>query len=184
MDYTELFHSLHPGFFDRESIRALPLNDVSAEQVLYLDRFVPEKTCFPFPGGIRFDIYDGDTQKLVQAVGQVEEGWKQYYEEPGEHPVFCAFDGDKVASFCTLHDMGLHLGLHVGGPGCVGTVPGYRRRGIGLEMVRRATEYFQKNGFDLAYIHYTHVDKWYEKLGYETVLKWNSGGIVWVKPET
>ena len=49
MDYTELFHSLHPGFFDRESIRALPLNDVSAEQVLYLDRFVPEKTCFPFP---------------------------------------------------------------------------------------------------------------------------------------
>ena len=27
----------------------------------------------------------------------------------------------------------------------------------------------------------THLENWYKKLGYETVLKWNSDGIVMVK---
>ena len=92
--------------------------------------------------------------------------------------IFCAFDGDRTAAFCFLSDMGRYQGLRIGGPGCVGTVPEDRRQGIGLEMVRRATEILRRDGFDLSWIHYTHVGPWYMKLGYRPVLRWNSGGLL------
>ena len=74
--------------------------------------------------------------------------------------------------------MGHFNGLNIGGPGCVGTIPEYRRRGIGLEMVRLATEILRNDGFDLSWIHYTHLEHWYMKLGYKPVLKWNSSSIL------
>ena len=183
MDYAKLFYDMFPGYFDQEYIRALPPEDVSAEQVLFLDRFEHDLKPIPCPDSVRFDFYRGDTGPLVKAVGLVDEGWIKYYESPGKQPVFCAFDKDKVVSFCILDDMGDHLGFHIGGPGCVGTIPEYRRQGIGLEMIRRATKYFKDNGFGISFIHYTHVDKWYAKLGYETVVRWNRNGIVWTKPD-
>ena len=66
----------------------------------------------------------------------------------------------------------------ISGPGCVGTVPAYRKKGIGLEMVRRATIMLKEEGFDLSWIHYTHIGPWYEKLGYRTVLRWNGKGFI------
>ena len=47
-----------------------------------------------------------------------------------------------------------------------------------LEMVRRATKILQKDGFDLSWIHYTHLALWYSRLGYEPVLWWNREGIL------
>ena len=38
---------------------------------------------------------------------------------------------------------------------------------------------FRDRGFDIAYIHYTHIDHWYAKLGYKTVLRWNRDGVLW-----
>ncbi len=64
------------------------------------------------------------------------------------------------------------------GPGCVGTLPQYRKQGIGLEMVRRATLLLKAEGFDLSWIHYTHLERWYGKLGYKTVLRWNREGLI------
>lgn len=69
-------------------------------------------------------------------------------------------------------------GIHIGGPGCVGTIPEYRRRGIGLEMIRRATEILRKDGYDLSWIHYTPLERWYSKLGYRAILRWNCRGFV------
>ncbi|SDB65108.1 GNAT family N-acetyltransferase [Butyrivibrio sp. INlla16] len=86
---------------------------------------------------------------------------------------------DYVAAFCILSDFGTHDNLKVGGPGCVGTIPKYRKKGIGLEMVRRATNILKKEKYDISWIHYTHIENWYKKLGYETVLKWNADGIVY-----
>ena len=91
---------------------------------------------------------------------------------------YCAFDGDNIASFCIVEDMGIHCGLQVGGPGCVGTLPEYRRKGIGLEMVRRATVSLLDEGYDLFWIHYTSKERWYSKLGYTTVLRWNNKGFI------
>ena len=74
--------------------------------------------------------------------------------------------------------MGSFRGLKIGGPGCVGTVPEYRRQGIGLRLVQLATGILKDQGYDLSYIHYTAVAPWYAKLGYQTVLKWNGRGFL------
>ena len=177
MNYTDLFNDMHPGFFDQAHIRALPAGSVYAEQVLDLKVFDPDAVHIPCPEGIAFGLYRDDPDALREAVGQVEEGWVQYFG--AQDRVLCACDGERIASFCIVDDMGRHLGLRVGGPGCVGTVPEYRRLGIGLELVRRATALLRREGFDLSYIHYTGVDRWYARLGYETVLRWNRDGIVW-----
>ncbi len=73
--------------------------------------------------------------------------------------------------------MGFAQGLHIGGPGCVGTLSAWRKQGIGLEMVRRATEIFAREGYDVSWIHWTHPEQWYQKLGYRTVLRWNKDGF-------
>ena len=35
-----------------------------------------------------------------------------------------------------------------------------------------------ERAYDISWIHFTHIENWYKKLGYKTVLKWNSDGIV------
>lgn len=176
MDYAKLFDSLHPGFFQQESIRTLPGDLVYTELVMDLCGELPDVTPSPCFNGITFGEYHGDFLALRDAVRQVDKDWVQYFRE--ENRFYCAFDGAKIVSFCNLDDMGHFQGIHIGGPGCVGTIPEFRRQGIGLEMVRLATETLRQEGFDLSWIHYTHLVHWYRKLGYQPVLKWNSGGIL------
>lgn len=176
MDYTELFNSLHPDFFREEGIRALSGDWVFTELVMDLREAPPSVTLPKRPNGISFGEYHGELAALQNAVRSVDEDWVQYFNE-GER-FYCAFEGERIAAFCSLADMGQFQGLHIGGPGCVGTVPEFRKRGIGLEMVRSATETLRQDGFDLSWIHYTHLANWYMKLGYKPVLNWNSGGII------
>ena len=176
MYYTELFNSLHPDFFREESVRALPADHVFTELVMDLREERPSAVPFQCADGITFGEYHGDIENLRKAVSRVDEDWVQYFNE-GER-FYCAFDGERIIAFCGLADMGRFQGLHIGGPGCVGTIPEYRKRGIGLEMVRLATETLRRDGFDLSWIHYTHLEHWYMKLGYQPVLRWNSSGIL------
>lgn len=176
MNYAELFRTFKPGFFQEESIRRLPPEYIFEEQILDLHAFNPAAVVIPCPGHIAFGFYNGDINALRQAVARVDHTWLQYFN-PGES-IFCAFDGDKVASFCLLDNFGEYKGLKIGGPGCVGTVPEYRRQGIGLKMVQLATGILKEQGYDLSYIHYTHVGHWYARLGYETILTWNCTGIL------
>lgn len=176
MNYTEAFNSLNPGFFLEERIRALPEDWVFSELVMDLRGDLPHAAPPHCPNKITFGEYHGELVALQDAVRQVDEDWVQYFNE-GER-FYCAFDGEKIVAFCSLADMGRFQGLHIGGPGCVGTIPAFRRQGIGLEMVRRATEVLRQEGFDLSWIHYTHLAHWYMKLGYQPVLRWNSGGFL------
>ena len=153
MDYTDIFHSLFPGFFEREYIRTIPSEDVFEEQILKLSDFTPEASLV-CPENITFGIYEGDVSRLHAAIREVEEDWVQYFG--AQDPVYCAFDG----------------------PGCVGTVPAYRKKGIGLKMVQNATAILKDRGYDISYIHYTQVGHWYARLGYRTVLRWNCRGIL------
>ena len=177
----DLFEYMHPGFFEKPSTQTLPEGAVMEEMLLRLKDYDGGETAegagaAALPEGIRFGFYDGSMEKLRGAVEQVADGWLQYYTLKSR--IFCAFDGDRIASFCILEDMGFWRGLFIGGPGCVGTVPEYRRRGIGLEMVRRATLILKEEGCDISYIHYTGVAHWYEKLGYRSVLRWNRKGFL------
>ena len=96
--------------------------------------------------------------------------------------MYCGFFNERIASFCIIEDIGEHLldgrRIKIGGPGCVGTVPEYRNRGIALVMVQNATQILKEEGYDLSYIHYTGVAPWYQKLGYRTILKWYKHGIL------
>lgn len=176
MNYTELFNRIHPGFFQEESIRVLPKDWVFTELVMDLRGDLPNGMPGRCPNGIAFGEYRGELAALRDAVRMVDEDWVQYFNEGNRF--YCAFDGDRIVAFCDLSDMGWHQGLHIGGPGCVGTIPEFRERGIGLEMVRLATKTLCRDGFDLSWIHYTHLPRWYMKLGYQPVLRWNSGGIL------
>lgn len=175
MNHADIFAHLHPGFFDEDYIRSLPEEHIFDEQVLDLHAW-QEGAPVACPPHITFGRYQGDMEALQAAVREVDEDWVQWFTDPEE--VFCAFDGDKVASFCLLDDCGAYEGLRIGAPGCVGTVPAYRKQGIGLRMVQKATAILQQEGYDLSWIHYTHVGRWYARLGYKTVLKWNAKGIV------
>lgn len=175
MNYTELFHSLHPSFFQEARICALPKDWIFTELVMDLRGDLPKVTPPDNPKGIAFGEYHGELAALRDAIRRVDEDWVQYFTE--ECRYYCAFDGERIVAFCCLTDMGQFQGLHIGGPGCVGTIPEYREKGIGLEMVRLATDVLKKDGFDLSWIHYTHLAHWYEKLGYQPVLRWNSDGI-------
>ena len=176
LDYIDLFNTIMPGFLQREGIRALPPEEVYDEQILDLHSFSADDYEISCPEHITFDFYKGDLAGIHEAVKAVEDGWISCYTPDSD--IYCAFDGDRIVSFCLVDEFGTYNGIKIGGPGCVGTIPEYRRQGIGLKMVQKATEILKERGYDLSYIHYTGVGHWYAKLGYETIVKWNSEGIV------
>lgn len=133
MNYTELFNSLYPGFFLEESIRAMSRDWVFTELVMDLRGDVTNVTLPRCLNGITFGEYHGKLAALRDAVHQVDEDWVQYFVEGCRY--YCAFDGERIVAFCNLADMGRFQGVHIGGPGCVGTIPEYREQGIGLEVV-------------------------------------------------
>jgi len=127
----------------------------------------------PAPDGVTFGVFDGEPAALLSAVRAVEPNWAKYF--CGREPAFCAFVEGEVVSFCLLSDFGEHeikgKRAKVGGTGCVGTVPSYRRRGIGLKLVSLGTAILREKGFDYSYVHDTGVPDWYAKLGYETIYR-------------
>lgn len=172
-DGRALFASMHPGFFERFA----PDGDESVyeEMILGLAGYAHAAKDME---GVTFGLYEGDIAPLLQSVREVDEDWAQYYTP--ESSVYCAMADGRVVSFCLLDDMGEHevdgRMARIAGPGCVGTIPAYRRRGVGLEMVARGTQILRERGYDYSYIHYTGVAPWYAKLGYRTILRWNKRG--------
>jgi len=176
MNYRAYFNQIFPGFFERDSIRSMPEEVVAEELILDLHTYNAEKYPLTCPEHISFGWFKGDVKQLKDAVREVDDTWVEYFNE-GDR-VYCAFDGEKVVSFCIADSFGEYQGLKVGGPGCVGTIPSYRRQGIGLKMVQNATLILKKEGYDISHIHYTGVGPWYMHMGYVPVLKWNCKGFV------
>ena len=176
LDYADVFRYIQPGFFQKDYIRSLPKEHIFDEQVLVLASYDPAALAIPAPAHITYGVYTGDHAALLQAVRAVDEDWAQWFQPDSR--AFVAMDGDRVVSFCLLDDFGEYEGLKIGAPGCVGTVPAYRKRGIGLRMIQLATQVLKADGYDLSWIHYTHVGHWYARLGYRTVVKWNCEGVV------
>lgn len=179
LDYERLFQEMHPGFFARPYVSALPEEWVYEEMALPLSRFSPDAVSILTPPDVTFGFYQGDRKRLLQAVSEVDPAWAPLYTP--DCRVYCAMEGDWIASFCILENMGTRQGLRFAGPGCVGTVPSFRRQGIGLRMVQRVTGILKDEGFDISYIHFTGVSSWYARLGYETVLRWNKRGFLPIK---
>lgn len=179
-DYITLFNSVNPDLFEREDIKKLPDNAFFEEMLLPLGEFDMHKYDKSFEDNISFEFYDGSFDELKEAIAAVDKDWLKIFRE--DTRVYCGFIDGRIASFCIVEDMGTHTinghKLKIGGPGCVGTVPEFRNRGIGLTMVQNVTQILKNEGYDISYIHYTGVAPWYEKLGYKTIIKWNKNGIV------
>ena len=180
IECKELFQAMYPHFFETESIRSMQKEWICDEMLLELVRFSPNDLTISVPAGITFGFFHGDMDALRMSVSEVDDEWVKYYNSPER--AYCAFDGDRVVSFCNVDELGIYsVGgqtLKIGGPGCVGTIPEYRRRGIGLKMIQDVTEIFRRSGFDYSYIHWTADGPWYAKLGYQTVLRWNAEGFI------
>ena len=179
-DYEALFLEMHPGFFEKEYIRSMKEEWICEEMILRLDEFDPSSYSKSFDSGISFGIFQGSLNELHAAVEQVVPEWVKLYDDRSR--VYCGFINGKIASFCIIENMGEHFldgrRIKIGGPGCVGTVPEYRKKGIGLIMVKNVTQILKEERYDFSYIHYTGVAPWYHKLGYRTILKWNKHGIL------
>lgn len=175
-----LMECIQPGFFEREYIKNLPAELICDEMVVKLSEFDDSQYEKKFDDNITFGYYEGDLDELKEAVGKVLEAWLGYYD--GNNRVFCGFIDGKIASFCLIENMGTHningKVLKIGGPGCVGTVPEYRNKGIGLTMVNQVTQILKNEGYDYSYIHFTGVADWYSKIGYKTTVKWNRDGVL------
>lgn len=175
-----LFNSMHPDFFETENIRNIPDEWIFDEMVLSLDKFEPCKYDRKLDENISFGYYQGDISEIKKAVERVNQDWPQYYTE--KQRIYCGYIDEKIASFCLVANFGVHnvngRKVKVGGPGCVGTLPEYRNRGIGLTMVKHITQILKEEGYDYSYIHFTGVAPWYEKLGYKTSIKWTAKGVL------
>lgn len=128
----------------------------------------------PAAEGADFEFCRGSG--LPEAVAAVDRDWVQYFDG-GE--IFCGYSGGKIASFCLLDDDVDCLfsdGTRVGSIGCVGTVPEFRRHGIGLKMVELAARELYSRGCEKIFIHYTGVYEWYAKIGFRTGIMLRLGG--------
>ena len=177
IDWEKLANTVMPHFFGGEHVRSLPPEKSYAELAMFLTDYDADRYVLDYPKHITFGEYRGSIDALRACVAKVDEGWLDCYTGKGRY--YCAFDGDRVVSFCILDTFGVYDGLTVAGPGCVGTIPEERGHRTGLEMIRRATAILRDEGCDISYIHYTGIDHWYERLGYTTVLRWNSAGITY-----
>ena len=59
MIYAEMFHTLQPGFFDKEYIRTLPEDEIFVEQIIDLHDWQAGEPV-PCPAHITFGFYKGD----------------------------------------------------------------------------------------------------------------------------
>lgn len=149
------------------------------EPYVEMDMWLKDYTMpqMPMPDGVTFDYYKGSLADLREAVAKVEENWVQYFNE-GDC-FYCGFQDGKIVSLCILgfdDDWVISdRSMRVGSVGCVGTVPEYREKGIGLAMVAHATQILKEAGCDKSFIHYTALDKWYGRLGYETCMAFALG---------
>ena len=154
------------GFFENNGFSAVGGCD---EMLLKLDTFCFDESKFRGHNYAEYGWYSGDTDTIAKAVAEVDESWVKYFDA-GSH-IYTAAVGDEIASFCLVNtDVSNYLSSafgRVGMPGCVGTVPKFRNRGIAIEMIARVTQYLKDSGMDISFIFFTGVADWYKKLGYE-----------------
>ena len=177
--YEDLFLEMNPDYFEREYVKAVSENEPASEMMLCLQDFDEERYVKSFGDEVTFGYYHGDMDALRKDVARVVPHWVNFFEDSSN--VFCGFVNGKVASFCIIEDFGEHVvnGMKwkIGGPGCVGTLPEFRNRGIGLSMVKEVTKILKEESYDHSYIHYTYETGWYGKLGYKTFVRWSGKGF-------
>ena len=157
------------AFFEKKGFSTVGGCD---EMLMKLDLFSFDENKFRGHLCAEFGWYNGDMETIIKAVAEVEEGWIKFFDA-GRH-IYVATVESEIACFCLVDiDVNNYLSDaygRVGMPGCVGTVPKFRNRGIAIEMIAKVTQYLKDIGMDISFIYFTGVAEWYKKLGYETFM--------------
>lgn len=105
---------------------------------------------------------------VLEAVKNVEPAWLGVYENTDEDVILAKVNGN-IAGFCLVSAWNRFSAgrRDVGSVSCVGVLPEYRKRGIGLAMVSEALGYLTEEGFARAELLHTSIPGWYGKLGFE-----------------
>ena len=142
------------------------------EMLMRLSGYTFDESSFRGHLTAEYGWYRGDIGTLKKAVAEVNEDWVEFFGSGSK--VYTAMVGGEIASFCIVDtDVKNYLSDafgRVGMPGCIGTVPKFRDRGIGIEMIARVTQYLKESGMDISFIFSTGVADWYKKLGYEVFM--------------
>lgn len=130
----------------------------------------------PKPQNIEYRFAEeSDKEELLKAVELVVPDWVDMYRECDDEILLAICDG-KIAGFEMLNEYGGVFTKNAekhGCIGCVGTVPEFRKRGIGLDMTARSVQILKDRGCDKVQLLYLVLDKWYGKLGfYITSTQW------------
>lgn len=179
--WAAFFNEINPGFFDPDHDKRMQKDKPSSEMFLNLREF--DENCYEkkFSENVTFGYLNKDHDELLAVVKKVMPIWVPLFD--GRTNVYCGFVDGKIVSFCMVEDLGEHIlvgeRVNIGSPGCAGTLPEYRNRGIGLVMLRNATKILRDAKYDYSYIHHTYETEWLKKLGYEVVLCWDERGILW-----
>ena len=123
----------------------------------------------PKPKNITYRLAErSDFDGLLKAVEQVLPEWVPLFRECDDE-VFLATSDSEIAGFLMLSEQGGIFTKNAekhGCIGCVGTVPKYRKQGIGLDMTARAVQLLKERGCDKVQLLYLVLDKWYGRLGF------------------
>ncbi len=152
------------------------------------------------PPGIRIVTWDAERSDETLAVSNASfvdhwgsapmlpEGWTQRTTGFGAHPAtsFMALDGDRVVAFLVSHRYQVDdeaAGMQIGWINHLGTLPGYRRRGIASALVARALSAYADRGWTHAALEVDNDNPsgargLYATLGFEPW--W--GAITWERP--
>lgn len=123
---------------------------------------------------VSLEVYRGDFAALIEAVKEVDVDWAEFFNEDdtfvaavvkGKPVGFAIVQFDEVSIVSEPNKI-------AGSIGCVGTIPAFRGTGIGIALVDFATKLLSEHGTNCCFIHETHLEKWYAKLGYQTFLRY------------
>lgn len=179
--WVAFFHEINPGFFNPDHDERMQKDKPSSEMCLNLRKF--DENCYEkkLPENITFGCLNKDLDELLAVVEKVMPIWVPLFD--GRTKVYCGFVDGKIVSFCMVEDLGEHIlageRVKIGSPGCAGTLPEYRNRGIGMVMLRNVTKILRDAMYDYSYVHHTYETEWLKKLGYEVVLRWDDRGFIW-----
>lgn len=158
------------SFFEKRGYTA---SWTSVNMELVLDGFDRDSLSIPpAPAGLEYRFAEeSDRAALLDAVEAAEEGWVDVFVNCVD-PVFLAILDGKIAGFEVLASNGgrfLRPGQQVGCVGCVGVVPEQRERGIGMAMVAEGIQWLKDQGCTMIELRYVELERWYRKLGFQTV---------------
>ncbi len=153
-------------FFEKHGYKS---DFVSVNMNLETENYDIAALDIPIPENVTYRYArESELDKVIAAVKTVIPEWAKCYENT-EDKILIAECENEIAAFELLNEYGgvfTKGNIKHGCIGCVGTVPKYRNRGIGLYMTAYGVDLLKTEGCESIQLLYVERVKWYGKLGF------------------